>query len=419
MAALPAALEADVARIGRLDSIPDVLELMAQLTGMRFAAVARVTDRHWIACRTYDRLGFGLQAGDTLPLEFTFCDQICRNGQPIFFGHAAADPQWHAHPIPAHYGFQSYLSVPIRLADGSIFGTLCALDPEPRAMDVVIVGKAELLAQLVGQQLMAEARAADSAQASLAAWRQAGKAGASAQLRGEFIGILAHDLRNPLLSMRATVDMLALDELNQRQAPTLRALQRSLLRMEELIDFALDFAQGSDPGCIALDYDHGDELQEALLQVIEETHAAYAAQVLSVRVAIDEPVHCDAIRIAQVLGSLTINAIVHGQPESLITIDVRSGNGWLDLQVVNLDGIAPVRLAALQASARPQALDRPTAGTELGLHMAAEIARAHHGGLEIAPATDGTRFAMRIPTGARHAESSRAQDGGVPSDDPS
>ena len=33
------------------------------------------------------------------------------------------------------YGFESYASFPIVLADGSFYGTLCAIDPEPRALN--------------------------------------------------------------------------------------------------------------------------------------------------------------------------------------------------------------------------------------------------------------------------------------------
>lgn len=407
MATLPPELQADVERAGRLGSIPEVLRIVAQLTGMRFAAVARVTDQHWIACQVHGGDGLGLEPGSQLELRLTFCDSICRNRQPIFFAQASADPRFRDHPITHHFGFESYVSVPILQEDGSVFGTLCALDPEPRPMSPLLVEKIELLAQLVGAQLQTEARAEHSELQSRAARSELGKASASARLREELIGILGHDLRNPLLSMRALVDMLALDQLNQRNAVALRSMQRSLLRMEELIDFALDFARGGDFGWIALDYGNSGELQEALLQVVAETRAAYAAQMLSAHVAIDEPVHCDAVRMAQLLGSLMINAIVHGKPESLIKVSATSGGGYLDLLVHNLDGIADKQLATLKVSMLPHAGRHPQPGMDLGLHMAAEIARAHHGELQITSGSDGTRFALRIPTKAQRAEAGR------------
>ncbi|MEA3009929.1 MAG: hypothetical protein QOJ91_1621, partial [Sphingomonadales bacterium] len=38
------------------------------------------------------------------------------------------------HPVPVLFGFQSYASFPIVLADGAFYGTLCAIDPEPRLL---------------------------------------------------------------------------------------------------------------------------------------------------------------------------------------------------------------------------------------------------------------------------------------------
>jgi GAF domain-containing protein len=45
--------------------------------------------------------------------------------------HVAEDQAYCGHPTPALYGFQRNISVPIVLADGAFFGTLCAIDPRP------------------------------------------------------------------------------------------------------------------------------------------------------------------------------------------------------------------------------------------------------------------------------------------------
>ena len=45
---------------------------------------------------------------------------------------------WQLHPTPILYGFQSYVSVPVYRPDGSFFGTLCAIDPEPHAVSSAV-----------------------------------------------------------------------------------------------------------------------------------------------------------------------------------------------------------------------------------------------------------------------------------------
>ncbi|MBB3823800.1 signal transduction histidine kinase [Xanthomonas arboricola] len=396
MDSLPAELRADIARVGRLSSVPDVLSILTRLTGMGFAAVARVTEARWITCQVRDDLSFGLLPGDELPLATTFCDSVRVKGNAVWFGHASDDPVYRDHPSPRLYGFESYVSVPIRFDDGSVFGTLCALDPLPRAMDQQLVEKVELLAQLLAAQIQAEQRAEESAQESRRARSELGRAGASARLREEFIGILGHDLRNPLQSMHAVVDMLSIDQLSQRQGGAIRSMQRSLQRMEELIDFACDFARGIERDWLQLDYGNGSDLLDALSQVVDETRAAYPNQVLSTHVAIDEPVHGDAVRLAQMFGSMMINAVVQGQQSSLIKAVAVTEQGRLRIEVCNLDGIDPRRLDVLHASTHVHSAGRPAPEVDLGLHMAAQIAQAHQGELRITSGKNGTCFRVEL-----------------------
>jgi GAF domain-containing protein len=109
-----------------------ILEEVCRATGMGFAAVARVTEERWIACQVLDRIEFGLNPGDELQIKTTICNDIRQSGCRVIIDHVALDEQWRTHPVPRMYGFKSYASLPVVLADGSFFGTLCAIDPEPR-----------------------------------------------------------------------------------------------------------------------------------------------------------------------------------------------------------------------------------------------------------------------------------------------
>jgi hypothetical protein len=72
-----------------------------------------------------------LKPGGELKVETTICHEIQQSREPVVIDHVAEDDSWRHHPTPAMYGFQSYISMPIILADGSFFGTLCAIDPRP------------------------------------------------------------------------------------------------------------------------------------------------------------------------------------------------------------------------------------------------------------------------------------------------
>jgi GAF domain-containing protein len=112
-----------------------ILQEVCGLTGMGFAAVARVTEDRWIACQVLDRIEFGLNPGDELDVATTICDDIRKAGRRIVIDHVAEDKDWCTHPTPILYGFRSYASLPIVLEDGSFYGTLCAIDPAPRLLN--------------------------------------------------------------------------------------------------------------------------------------------------------------------------------------------------------------------------------------------------------------------------------------------
>ncbi|WP_404710635.1 GAF domain-containing protein [Sphingomonas sp. MMS24-J13] len=141
---------ANIAAEGDSDGIRAILEDVCRITQMGFAAVARVTDTRWIAAQVLDKIEFGLNPGDELELKTTICDEIRQAGQTIVIDYVAGDPNWRTHHTPALYGFESYVSIPLFLDDGSFYGTLCAIDPHPRALSSpATVGALERMAKRV------------------------------------------------------------------------------------------------------------------------------------------------------------------------------------------------------------------------------------------------------------------------------
>ena len=124
----------DIAAVQSVPEIEAILAEVCEITGMGFAAVARVTADRWVACQVLDRIEFGLKPGDELKIKTTICDEIRESGQGVFIDHVGADAHWRTHHTPALYGFESYVSIPLFLRDGSFYGTLCAIDPRPRAL---------------------------------------------------------------------------------------------------------------------------------------------------------------------------------------------------------------------------------------------------------------------------------------------
>ena len=151
----------DVDAVGRIDAAPLILDVLCRSTGMGFAAIARVTDDRWIVCQAKDEIGFGLRQGGELQVGTTICREVRERRAAVVIDDVAADDAYRGHPTPATYGFRSYVSVPIIRCNGEVFGTLCAIDPQPAKVDTPeMIGTFRLFAELIAFHLDADERLA-------------------------------------------------------------------------------------------------------------------------------------------------------------------------------------------------------------------------------------------------------------------
>ncbi len=384
-------LAGDIASVERAASVPSILEVICRTTGMGFAVVARVTPERWVACAVRDEIGFGLKPGGELKLETTICNDIRQSGEPVVISHVDQDPTYSGHPTPAMYGFQSYISTPIILGDGSFFGTLCALDPEPAKLDnPETLAMFRLFAELIATHLDAEQKLAAS-EASLLDARK------TAELREQFIAVLGHDLRNPLAAIDGGVRLLARGLADDRSRTIAVMMQQSVIRMAGLIDNVLDFARGRMGGGLML-----HRREELLLPVLEhliaELQTAWPDRRIEAAFSLSEPVNCDRSRISQLFSNLLANALVHGAAAHPVQIHGSVRDGVFELVVCNAgEPIPPEMLSRLF---QPFVRGEETAGKQglgLGLFIASEIAKAHGGKLSGSSSEEETRFTFTMP----------------------
>ena len=149
-------LKKDILAVGRIGALPAILKVISELTGMRVTMVARVTPDSWTACAAYDRMGFGLEVGTQLEVTTTLCKEVCDANKSIIIEHASQDPVYRTHRTPKQYKIESYIAIPIVLPDGTIFGTLCAIDSLPAKFEPKILTSLGLFAELISRQLVAE-----------------------------------------------------------------------------------------------------------------------------------------------------------------------------------------------------------------------------------------------------------------------
>lgn len=382
----------DIAAVHSIAAIPTILDIVCRTTGMRFAAVARVTEDRWIACSVRDDIAFGLEPGGELKVETTLCHEIRQTGRAVIIDHVAENAVYRDHHTPALYGLQSYISMPIRLADGSFFGTLCAIDPEPHRLNTPeIVGMFEMFADVIGYHLSTIDRL-NATEANLLDERK------TAALREQFIAVLGHDLRNPLAAIDSGMQVLLKTPLNDKGMRIVETMRNSTARMAELIDNVMDFARGRLGGGLTLDRDAAEPVEPMLRQVVAEFQTTAPDRTIEARFALTEPVDCDRRRIAQLFSNLLGNALTYGARDQPIWVGATTIDGCFELFVANSgDPIPAIVLDSIFQPFTRGALHPSLQGLGLGLYIANEIAEAHGGKLDVASTAAETRFTFRMP----------------------
>jgi len=153
--------------------------------------------------------------------------------------------------------------------------------------------------------------------------------------RDRVVGILGHELRNPLSAIvaLARVTMSREDlpgEVRERLSQMDRAAQRSLAMIESLLDFSHSRWKGSLPTRPVL-----TDPREIAGRVIDELRAANPDRVITLDARSPAPFEMDPARMEQVLSNLIGNAIMHGSPDTPVEVSVDVGETEALLEVKN------------------------------------------------------------------------------------
>ncbi len=212
---------------------------------------------------------------------------------------------------------------------------------------------------------------------------------------GELAASIAHELRNPLASIRGSVELLASDlEVEGHNAQLMDLIQRESCRLNTLITDFLAFARMRPTHAQRLDLD--PFLDQVLLQLRQNTTAHDGKVDISLETSRRGiTVGADAEQLVQALLNLGINACEAMHYQGTLCLEVREDDGCCEIRVTDSGpGLDPDRAEDIFT---PFVTTKPH-GTGLGLPMVARIVHGHGGTIEAgnSPA-GGAEFVMRLP----------------------
>ncbi len=213
-----------------------------------------------------------------------------------------------------------------------------------------------------------------------------------------FIGILSHDLRNPLSAVLAGAHLLSRQVQDERSARVLARVVSSSERMGRMVEQLLDFTRARIGQGIPLRREAGDLVQLAQ-EVIEEGKASNPACDLRLTVHGATTGTWDRDRISQILSNLVGNALQHGDPSRSIDLILDGADPELIALSIENTGIVPADLLPVLFNPFRGTLQKrgKSKGLGLGLYVARQIALAHGGDIEVLCSATTTTFRLRLP----------------------
>lgn len=109
----------------------EVLAYLRRFSGLGLWTISRVQDHDWVLLKVDDQC-YGLGDNTVLHWDDSFCSQMVQGKGPRFDPDVAASGVYCDRPIYGQVSIGAYIGVPLILPDGSLFGTLCGIDPEPK-----------------------------------------------------------------------------------------------------------------------------------------------------------------------------------------------------------------------------------------------------------------------------------------------
>lgn len=194
----------------------------------------------------------------------------------------------------------------------------------------------------------------------------------------QMIGIVSHDLRNPLATIAMASAILLRGDASPDQRRMLEKIKRSTERASHLISDLLDFTQARLGTGLSVDRGPLD-LRALVAEAVEDLRTLHPARTLEHRHTGDGCCTADTRRLHQMIGNLVANAVAYGAPATPVTIHSAFAPGSFTLSVHNHGDPIPPELQARMFQPMTRGTSDASRSVGLGLFIVHEIARAHGG----------------------------------------
>ena len=320
-----------------------------------------------------------------------FSARVEQQAAPLFISDASNNAEISGSPTCAP-GTRALYGVPLILGNDilgvAVMGSRSAYDfsQEDQFLFRTMVNRAaSLIAQArLDQQLRAHTK----------------KLGDALEYRDRMLGVLSHDLRNPLGVITTSASLLQLGKLDDSQKRAIARVVTNANRIERMVHDLLDYTRSRLERGLPIDRREGD-LRAICQQVVENMQVLHPARAVVLKATGGSIGVFDPDRALQVVSNLLGNALRYSPAGTPVTLTLHSSPEGLWMCVHNQgEPIAPALLPRLFEAFERGVPDESgrSAGLGLGLYIVKQIVDAHGGRVEVISTRDaGTTFKVLWP----------------------
>lgn len=135
-----------------------VLKFLYQRFGFNLWMITRAEGEDWIVLQS-EANGYNVKPGQVFRWADSFCSHMVKGKAPTIAPRSEDIPLYASAPINKLVAIKAYIGQPLTNEDGSLFGTLCAIDPQPKSEAILKdAGIVEILGKMLSYTLQAELR---------------------------------------------------------------------------------------------------------------------------------------------------------------------------------------------------------------------------------------------------------------------
>lgn len=213
------------------------------------------------------------------------------------------------------------------------------------------------------------------------------------------LGMLGHDMRNPLNAIVMTAEVLATHE-SEEVTDAAGVLRRSGASMKVLLDDLMDFNRTQLGIGIQIDVQQTD-LGKLFADEVGQHQAVHPGRRLELTLHGDLSGRWDGERLQQVLRNLISNAVAYGTPGEPVHVGVHGDGDGVRIDVANRGRVIDPATAECLFDPLKRGASRDTdanqPGLGLGLYIVREITRAHGGKVVLHSNTERTVISVNLP----------------------